>query len=244
MEDQSTCKNCGTQTQGAYCHHCGQRSGIHKVSFSETFGDLASGLFTLEAPLWRTTKALFLSPSQLFAEYLSGQRKKYYKPVAYFILWSALFILVRSLIKFDPFKSVQADTTLNTDIQWLYDAGKLMSANINNFMFIFVLTLGGFLKIFFYKKHTFAEFVAVSFYLLCVYTLINTLFQIYLKLSGAQPNFFPALLFGAYLVYAIPAWLKGNWVLSFFKTVVVFFLASLFYLALSFGLSILIVLFF
>ncbi|NQX78212.1 DUF3667 domain-containing protein [Gilvibacter sp.] len=244
MADQSTCRNCGTLTQGAYCHNCGQRSGIHKVSFTETFGDLASGLFTLEAPIWCTNRILLLTPNQLFAEYLNGQRKKYYKPVAYFILWSALFILVRSLLKFDPFKSVQADTTLNTDIQWLYDAGKFMSGNINNFMFIFVFTLGGFLKIFFYKKHSYAEFVAISFYLLCLYTLINTLFQIYLKLSDTQPNFIPALLFGLYLVFTIPSWLKDNRVLSIFKTVVVFFLAFLFYLALSFGLSILIVLFF
>jgi hypothetical protein len=243
MEEQSICRNCGTRSQGAYCHNCGQRTGIYRVSFKETFADLASGLFTLEAPIWRTTLALFRTPGKLFNEYLEGQRKKYYKPVAYFILWTALFLLVRSVLKFDPFKSVAADTTLNTDVSWLYEAGKFMSANINNFMFVFVFTLGGFLKLFFYKRYRIAEFVAISFYLLCVYTLINTLFQVYLKLSGAEPNFLPALLFGLYLAFAIPAWLKGNMILTSLKALIAFFLAFMFYLAISFALSIVIVLY-
>ena len=238
------CKNCGTQTKGAYCHICGQRAGVHKVSFKETFADLASGLFTLEAPIWRTTKILFLKPGELFENYLSGQRKKYYKPVAYFILWTAVFLLVRSLLKYDPFKNVAADTTLNTYITWLIDAGKFMSANINNFMFLFVFTLGACLKLFNYKRYSLAEFIAISFYLLCVYTFINTVFQIYLKLSGADPSFIPALIFCLYLIYALYSFLKGNILLAILKTILIFLLSFLLYLLLSFSISIAVVLLF
>ena len=244
MSSDSTCKNCKTQTQGLYCHNCGQRSGVHKVSFKETFGDLASGLFTVEAPIWRTTVALLVKPGELFSNYLQGQRKKYYRPVAYFILWTAIFLLVRTLLKFDPFQNVAADTSLKTDIKWLLDAGKFMSANINNFMFLFVFTLGLFLKLFYYKRYSLAEFTAISFYILCVYALINTLFQVYLKLSGNDPSFIPALLFCVYLIFAVTSFLNGNLALGILKSILIFFFSFIVYLALSFAISIAVVLLF
>ena len=244
MSSEQRCKNCETLTQGKYCHNCGQRTGVHKVSFQETFSDLASGLFTFEAPIWRTTKALFLRPGELFENYLSGQRKKYYRPVAYFILWTALFLLIRSLLNFDPFQNVEADTTLKTDVTWMLEAGKFMSTNVNNFMFLFVFTLGLSLKPFHYKRYCLAEFIAISFYLLCVYTAINTFFQIYLKLSGADPNFLPAVVFCLYMAYAITNFLKGNIALSILKSIGIFLLSFFLYLALSFSIAIAVVLLF
>lgn len=244
MSDSTVCKNCGENVNDNYCSRCGQRSSVDQVSFKETFADLVAGLFTIEAPFWKTTKALFLSPGTLFKNYLAGQRKTFYKPVAYFILWTAVFLLTRSLLKFDPFQNVAADTTLNTDIVWLLDAGRLMSDNINNFMFLFVFSLALSLKLFYYKRYSLAEFVAVSFYLICVYIMINTLFQVYLKLADAQPNFIPGLLFGLYLIYALTSFLKGNLFLGILKSIGIFFIAYLLYLALSFSISIAVVLLF
>ncbi|NNJ88717.1 MAG: hypothetical protein HKP53_04900, partial [Eudoraea sp.] len=64
-EVSNTCKNCGNISEGNYCPHCGQRISVHKVTFKETFEDLADALFTLNAPLLNTIKELIITPGVL-----------------------------------------------------------------------------------------------------------------------------------------------------------------------------------
>ncbi|MBT8208971.1 MAG: DUF3667 domain-containing protein, partial [Eudoraea sp.] len=78
---------------------------ISKVTFGETFRDLVDALFSVNAPLLITLKGLLKNPGKLLRSYLAGQRKRYYKPVAFFVLTTILYILIRTLIGFDPFRN-------------------------------------------------------------------------------------------------------------------------------------------
>ncbi|MGB5942188.1 MAG: DUF3667 domain-containing protein [Leeuwenhoekiella sp.] len=87
---------------GVFCHQCGQRNKGDELTFKDITQDLTQSLFSVEAPLWLTLSLLFTKPHILFKDYMSGKRKRYYRPVAFFILTTAFYLLVRAVLGFTP----------------------------------------------------------------------------------------------------------------------------------------------
>ena len=147
----NTCKNCGKTTSFRFCENCGQRSSVYKVTTRETFEDLADNLFSVSAPLVITVKYLFANPGKLLREYLGGKRKKYYKPISFFILTTAVYLFLRWTIGFDIQGEINLDesTMEQVDANLLNQARNFMFQNINTLAFFFVLTMSLVLKAFF-----------------------------------------------------------------------------------------------
>ena len=236
------CKNCGQTTTAAYCEKCGQRSSVHKVTFRETIQDLADNLFSISAPLPRTVNTLILKPGLLFREYLEGKRKKYYKPISFFILATILFLFFRWLVDFDPF--IEANTQADPQVpgsEKFFAAGKYMFQNINNLLFILVLTMALFLKLFFYRNYSLAEYVAVAFYLTGFYSLLAIINPLIYKFISPRIQFVAMLIMGIYFVYAMISFFEKRPVLTGLKSVFVYILAYVFYVILAFLFSFVIV---
>ena len=235
------CKNCQNNLIDNYCGKCGQKSSVNKITFKETFHDFMDTVFSVNAPLWITLKLLILSPGRLFREYLNGRRKRYYKPVAFFILTTIVYLVLRSLINYDPMENefIKQEGVINTTL--FIKAGKFMVANINNIMFFLVFTLGFFFKLFFNKRNSLAEFIAISFYLVGVYTIIGTLVMFYLKYVNPQFKMLPILVFSIYVLYAFISFLKTKNIGAIIKIMIAFFLSFIFYTILGYALSLLIV---
>ncbi|CAL2102164.1 conserved membrane protein of unknown function [Tenacibaculum sp. 190130A14a] len=234
---EAICKNCESKIEGNYCNHCGQRTAIDKVSFKETFQDLANAFFSVDAPFYLTFKELFLNPGKLFRAFLEGKRKTYYKPVSFFVLTMIVYLLTRSLINYDPMTTAG----VKVDGHILAKAGKYMVKNINNIMFVFVFSLGVFLKAFFYKKYSLAEYTAIAFYLIGVYTIFGTITMFYLKYKGPNYKVVPMILFLMYLIYALISFFQKNKIVVLIKTIFVFLLSFSTYTLLGFFMSLLIV---
>lgn len=242
MKSETTyCKNCEAPISGAYCSNCGQRSIIKTLSFKETFSDLASGLFSFEAPFWRTLMRLFLNPGKLFREYLSGKRKTYFKPVSFFILFTAIHLLIRSLLDYDPMGGVPERPDATNNI--FREAGKFMVQNINNILFIFVFTLSIFMKFFFYRKYSWAEYIAIAFYLVGIYIFIGTLNIFLLVFFNTGLQFISMALMLLYFVYAMVSFFQDQKVWVAIKALFLYLLATALYVVLGFGFSLLIVYF-
>ncbi|MBT8181758.1 MAG: DUF3667 domain-containing protein, partial [Eudoraea sp.] len=152
------CRNCGTHVTNKYCENCGQRTSVYKVSFKETIHDFIDAAFSLNAPLFITLKQLIVNPGIVLREYLEGKRKKYYKPVAFFILTTVAYLVIRSAIGFDPFTDTVVEVESTQNNQLLTKARDFMLFNINKLLFIFVFTLALFSKLFFSKRYTLAEY--------------------------------------------------------------------------------------
>ncbi|WP_372973486.1 DUF3667 domain-containing protein [Muriicola sp.] len=242
-EEARPCKNCGMLSQGNFCTRCGQRLSVHKVTFRETFEDLSDALISVNAPLLITVRDLVIRPGDLLRNYLEGKRKRYYRPVAFFLLTTFLYIVIRSLIGFDPFRDstvvVEGD---KVDVSLLTEARNFMLININNFLFVFVLTLALLMKLFFYKRYSMAEFIAVSFYLLGIYTLLVTCNMFVVQYAGNNLQPLGITIMWLYFIYAMISFMKrpAFWVVL--KSIIVFLLAFMTYGVTSFGLSYLIVL--
>lgn len=242
FKDQTYCKNCGAQLKGDYCSDCGQRASVHRITFKETFNDFIESVFSVNAPFFVTLRGLFIQPGKLFKEFLSGKRKTYYKPVAFFILTTVIYLLISSIIDFDPFQDtsvIAVDVEKGTAVMNL--ARKYMLLNINKMLFIFVFTLGLFLKLFFFKKNTLAEFVAISFYLTAMYTIFTTLNMFYIQYVDSKLQALGILIMAAYFIYAMVSFVDKGKVWTAVKSIPTFLLAFFFYFFLAFGLSYLIV---
>lgn len=242
VETNSTyCKNCGTEVSKGYCPNCGQRTSIYKVTFKETFQDFIDAVFSVDAPFFNTIKWLFVNPGKLFREYLEGKRKRYYKPVAFFILMTIVYLVIRSLINYDPFANTTLAVEDDTQRQLLTQARNYMLLNIDKLLFVFVFTLSLLLKLFFWRKHSLAEFFAVSFYLTAVYTILTTLnmFVIHFINPGIQYLAMFAMLL--YFCYAMLRFFSRRKWLVLLKSIFIFIVGFSSYGLTAFGISFLII---
>ena len=239
----NSCKNCGQEINTPFCSNCGQRSSVYKVTMRETFEDLADNLFSLSSPLFITLKTLIVNPGELLREYLSGKRKKYYKPISFFILTTAVYLFLRWSIGFDLRRGTEIEQSaadqINMDLA--SQAGYFMFQHINTLAFFLVLTMSIALKIFFFKKYKFIEYVAVAFYLNGIYSLLATLNIFYIKFVDYQVQYLAILVMGVYFVYAMIRFFQTRPIWVGLKSVIAYFAAYAGYLIMAFGLSYLIV---
>lgn len=194
------CLNCGTAIQHNYCEKCGQATGTGLITFKETIHNFLTITFALEGPLWITIRLLITNPGKLFREYISGRRKAYYKPVAFFILLTAIYLILRASINFDPIENTSAseDVEFLSEISPKYvETTKLMSENINNILFLLVFSIALVFKLFFRKQYNLAEYTSIGFYITGVYTMVKIITMFIGKFALIEVNNFE---FGVLLI--------------------------------------------
>jgi hypothetical protein len=79
---------------GKFCHNCGQKQFSEsdkdiKSFFSEAFHFVTH----FEGTFFTSLKAVLFQPGKLSVDYCNGIRKKYYKPISFFMLLVVLYLL-------------------------------------------------------------------------------------------------------------------------------------------------------
>src|SRR5687768_6645997 len=89
-----SCKNCGNHFSGKFCNNCGEKvitghdkSVLHLVDEGFHF------LTHFEGKFFTTLRTMFSKPGLLSLDYCNGIRKRYYKPVSFFLLLVILYLL-------------------------------------------------------------------------------------------------------------------------------------------------------
>ena len=105
LPEDPTCRNCGTQTVGRYCHECGQDvfAGT-RYSTRKLVGQTLESTVFLESRTPRTLYALMFRPGFLTGEYQAGRINRYVQPARLF--WVSTLIFFALLI-------TQNDTTIS-----------------------------------------------------------------------------------------------------------------------------------
>ncbi|MEJ8817548.1 DUF3667 domain-containing protein [Lacibacter sp. H407] len=81
------CKNCGNHFYGKYCNKCGEKVyGEHDKSIIHFLEEGVHFITHLEGTLFTTLRTIFSKPGKLSLDYCNGIRKKYFKPLSFFIL--------------------------------------------------------------------------------------------------------------------------------------------------------------
>jgi hypothetical protein len=94
---QPQCIYCEKEVVGTFCHHCGQKQGVHRIEWRYLFEDLQKRFFGFDNNFLRTLRDLTVSPGTVIGSTLKGIRVKYVGPVGYFFLMVTLFALIISI---------------------------------------------------------------------------------------------------------------------------------------------------
>lgn len=97
----NSCINCGSSISAKYCSNCGQRSGVKRITFKESWFDFWSRIYGLDGMFPRTIRDLTIRPGIVTRKILDGNRVMYYGPVGYFFLMVTLFIVVAGILNVD-----------------------------------------------------------------------------------------------------------------------------------------------
>jgi hypothetical protein len=88
------CKNCGNNFTGKYCNNCGEK--IYHAKDKNVWHLLGEAFhFTthFEGTFFNTVKAILTRPGKLSLDYCNGIRKKYFKPISFFLLLVIIYLL-------------------------------------------------------------------------------------------------------------------------------------------------------
>jgi len=88
------CKNCGHQFSGNFCNQCGEKVYTEKDKNLLHFVEEGFHFLThFEGKFFTSLKAIFLRPGQLSLDFSNGIRKKYFKPLSFFLLLVVLYLI-------------------------------------------------------------------------------------------------------------------------------------------------------
>lgn len=90
----NVCKNCSFQFQGNYCPQCGQSSHEQRIDARYILHDVPHSIFHIDQGFFYTLKSMFTRPGAIIDEFLEGQRVKYFRPLAYVVIMSAICTLI------------------------------------------------------------------------------------------------------------------------------------------------------
>ncbi len=94
----TNCLNCGEALTGRYCSSCGQSAKVGRLSWTSLVSEFIHTLTHADRSLLGTTFRMFIQPGTVLQEYISGKRKKYQAPVAFFLIWVTLSIFTHRMI--------------------------------------------------------------------------------------------------------------------------------------------------
>ncbi|MEP6711271.1 MAG: DUF3667 domain-containing protein [Ferruginibacter sp.] len=89
-----TCKNCGKHFIGKFCNTCGEKAYTEKdKSVLHLFSEGLHFITHLDGSFFNTLKALITRPGKFSLDYCNGIRKKYFKPLGFFLMLVIIYLL-------------------------------------------------------------------------------------------------------------------------------------------------------
>lgn len=188
----NSCINCGQEGKGHFCSNCGQKLKAESITWRYVSSEFLDRWFGVDTKFGRTVIDLFKSPGQVIKTYLSGNTIKYIGPLGYYIVMSALLILLFEVlgISIDKFlmgnneamgmdmenQSAKQQEILQIVYQWMAENFRYIGGLMVPF-----LALSGKM---FYRKTTYLHHViTATFFQSHTYWFSLTMIAIY-KVSG------------------------------------------------------------
>lgn len=88
------CKNCDAATQGKFCSSCGQQVDTHRITVPHLSHELIHALTHADKGFLLLLKELITKPGIIARQYVEGKRKKYFNPLSFVVITTALSAFV------------------------------------------------------------------------------------------------------------------------------------------------------
>lgn len=150
-----TCKNCETVFEGKYCPNCAQKANTHRFTMKHFLHEAFHALTHTDRGALFLVKEMFLRPGVTLKAYLAGKRKRYFNPITFFFIVTAIQITIATKLDFFGafFESMQqimsslaAQTGETVDTNSIQESGETVAliseySRVANFIFIPLLSL-------------------------------------------------------------------------------------------------------
>lgn len=94
----TTCLNCGGEIQHHFCPYCGQKKEVEKLNWRSLLHEIAHFFTHIEKGFLNTSFQLLIRPGRVIKGYLEGKRKKYHKPISFYLIWAAIHLITYTLV--------------------------------------------------------------------------------------------------------------------------------------------------
>ncbi|EMR03525.1 DUF3667 domain-containing protein [Cesiribacter andamanensis] len=195
------CIHCGEAVTTPYCGSCGQRKGVPKLSWASLLHELGTRWLGFDNQFARTWRDLSLRPGRVIHCYLAGDRVRYLGPFSYYIVVTALVLLLISLLNIDieamMLSNNQAMSPEASSSKSLEMQQKIMHYISLAFRFFAIIMLPFFALalrwVYGRQKHNLLEYATIVLYGLA-HTFVLSLFQGILFITTGKPYTVLALL--------------------------------------------------
>jgi hypothetical protein len=220
------CKSCNQPIVGNFCSKCGRSVNLKKIDKHYVMHEV-SHLLHLEKGFFYTVKELFLRPGKSIRTFITEDRNKLMKPIAFLIFSSLVFTLCEYLFKANVIYQQKENLDLNKSsygaiINWTKDHWGYTNIMISIF-------IGWCLRSFFrqYKYNLFESIV-----LICFVTgqsmLIFAMFTPFVSFLGTGLYLLlSSVVTYGYAVWAIAQFYDGKKVLNYIKALAAYFFGSI-----------------
>lgn len=166
----SHCINCGTEFIGEYCHSCGQKNRVQRLTFRNAWLEFQQFFLGLDTKYFRTFKTIWVNPGRVAKANIDGNRVMFVGPVGYlFVVLTILLLLVSAFgVKWTEFMSesintFQVDSQQQTEMQTQM-MGRIFN-NFRAFQFLVIPFMAMGAKLMFRKSnYNYLEHMVVVFY--------------------------------------------------------------------------------
>lgn len=93
------CKNCDHSFEGKFCPHCSQKADTHRFTVKHFAHEFFHAFTHTDKGILFLMKELFTRPGHAIREYNEGKRKKYFNPITFLLIVSALQIFAAKKIQ-------------------------------------------------------------------------------------------------------------------------------------------------
>jgi len=223
----TTCLNCEQETLGKFCHHCGQKQGIDRLTWGRMFSELQKRWFGFDNNFLRTVKDLTIKPHKVVKASIEGVRVRYIGPVGYYFLMLTIYVLIISFLDIDMNQFYDSmSQSMNSDIPAEQQALQRDWNNFvgNNFRLVAFLMMPFFIfgiwLVFKNKGYNYLETAVLNFYGQGHPMLVSIVMMIVYKFTndGASLLTMTAISY-LYLLIVITLFYKGNKLWNFIKGV-------------------------
>jgi hypothetical protein len=84
------CKNCDASLDGRFCRNCGQKSDVRRITFGYVSHEFFHAITHADKGFLLLIKKLLVQPGIVAREYVEGKRKKYFNPLSFIVITSAI----------------------------------------------------------------------------------------------------------------------------------------------------------
>lgn len=238
------CKNCGTPLTGNFCQNCGQKADVHKITIKYLLHEFFHALTHADKGFLFLMKEMAVRPGHVALEYLEGKRKKYFNPLSFLVIASAIWALV--VLKSGYFEAMGSSQTrgayqIPEQIAWYFsESMRIIIQHGKIITLIITAPLLGFLSWIFFRKHknTFAENLVLNAFLVGQIHLAMVIIFIpaFLLFGDAKMNNnIYQVAFLIYLMVAYQQFFRSHPLVTILKTILILILFIVFFWLLIFG---------